>query len=238
MFNGDFVDRGKHSLEILIILFTFLLIYPKEVHLNRGNHEDHMVNLRYGFCVGLIGMSRVSLRNLTELPFPCSFSYGFAKEVMQKYKVGKHLCLFYHMRCRLWRLDASSFPFWPVFLGAWEENLEDGSECLLLAAPGHPDWSESPCYTWGHLWHHWPGHAWENSKEQSRFYFLDIARDNSVCWFVVRSLHVNLAVDETALKDTLPRQSVFRYRLGADCFVLTACVQEVWREEAFLASGR
>ncbi|XP_029921387.1 LOW QUALITY PROTEIN: serine/threonine-protein phosphatase with EF-hands 2 [Myripristis murdjan] len=67
VFNGDYVDRGKHSLEILLILFAFLLVYPNDVHLNRGNHEDHIVNLRYGFTKEVMGKYRVHGKKILKI---------------------------------------------------------------------------------------------------------------------------------------------------------------------------
>ncbi|KAL5108498.1 hypothetical protein TcWFU_001552 [Taenia crassiceps] len=50
IFNGDFVDRGTNSIEVLVILLSCLLAHPSAVFLNRGNHEDPMLNKRYGFA--------------------------------------------------------------------------------------------------------------------------------------------------------------------------------------------
>eukprot|EP00933_Yihiella_yeosuensis_P033521 TRINITY_DN27211_c0_g1_i1.p1 TRINITY_DN27211_c0_g1~~TRINITY_DN27211_c0_g1_i1.p1 ORF type:complete len:446 (+),score=97.12 TRINITY_DN27211_c0_g1_i1:96-1433(+) len=49
LFNGDFVDRGPWSVEVLMCLFAFKLQNPTAVHFNRGNHESEMTNYQYGF---------------------------------------------------------------------------------------------------------------------------------------------------------------------------------------------
>ena len=49
LFLGDYVDRGKQSIESLCILLAFKLKHPDNVHLLRGNHECQNITKIYGF---------------------------------------------------------------------------------------------------------------------------------------------------------------------------------------------
>lgn len=49
LFNGDFVDRGSFSLEVILTLFAFKLAAPDSLHMTRGNHESKNMNKVYGF---------------------------------------------------------------------------------------------------------------------------------------------------------------------------------------------
>mmetsp|Transcript_92005 Transcript_92005/g.259951 ORF Transcript_92005/g.259951 Transcript_92005/m.259951 type:complete len:503 (+) Transcript_92005:80-1588(+) len=49
LFNGDFVDRGSFSVEVILTLFAWKLCHPHHLNLSRGNHETRNMNKLYGF---------------------------------------------------------------------------------------------------------------------------------------------------------------------------------------------
>lgn len=49
LLEGDFVDRGSFSVEVILTLLAFKCLYPDHMHLTRGNHETTSMNKIYGF---------------------------------------------------------------------------------------------------------------------------------------------------------------------------------------------
>ncbi|KAL6327514.1 hypothetical protein AAG906_021598 [Vitis piasezkii] len=58
LFLGDYVDRGQHSLETIVLLLALKVEYLHNIHLIRGNHEAADINALFGFrieCIERLG---------------------------------------------------------------------------------------------------------------------------------------------------------------------------------------
>jgi serine/threonine-protein phosphatase 5 len=83
VFNGDFVDRGSFSFEVIMTLLAFKAWDTECMHLTRGNHESKSMNTIYGFYGEVkekMGPSAIEI--FRELFCSMPLAYVLKKQVM------------------------------------------------------------------------------------------------------------------------------------------------------------
>ena len=87
IFLGDLVDRGVYGYEIVMLIYLLKLENPNNVHINRGNHEEIIVNRTYGFRNDIFKQFNCS-GNVNYNPDDDEF---FTKEAIQSSEIFKKI---------------------------------------------------------------------------------------------------------------------------------------------------
>lgn len=90
LFLGDYVDRGLHSPEVIILLLSLKVLFPTSLYMIRGNHECESVTTVYGFkkdCINRFPSGRSILReNIVYKTFMDCFMYlSYAAVINDRY---------------------------------------------------------------------------------------------------------------------------------------------------------
>ena len=64
LFLGDYVDRGIYGVEVLLLLLSIKINYPKNVILLRGNHESRNMTENFTFREEAISRYDIEMYNI------------------------------------------------------------------------------------------------------------------------------------------------------------------------------
>ncbi|KAL0088564.1 protein phosphatase type 1 [Phycomyces blakesleeanus] len=141
LFLGDYVDRGKQSIETICLLLAFKIKYPDTFNLLRGNHETSSISRVYGFYDECKRMFNVKLWKTFVNCFDCMPVAALIDS--------RILCMHGGISADIINLDQIRAIQRPV------DIPDSGILCdLLWADPSneHTGWQESPrgvSYTFG-----------------------------------------------------------------------------------------
>eukprot|EP00917_Polyrhabdina_sp_WS-2016_P009703 GHVP01021380.1.p1 GENE.GHVP01021380.1~~GHVP01021380.1.p1 ORF type:complete len:471 (+),score=81.10 GHVP01021380.1:9-1421(+) len=84
LFNGDLVDRGPLSVEIILTLFAYKIIFPNSIFIARGNHEIESMNRIFGFEEEVVSKYNINILGLFRRSF---HTFPISHIIYEKYFV-------------------------------------------------------------------------------------------------------------------------------------------------------